>query len=82
MRLRSLHKASALLFVAFVSLHIANHLASYWHFLRSRPTLGRALLASATGTGLIVSLLVTASLAGTFEPFHIPSEYRAPYGAR
>ncbi len=69
-------------FLAVLALFVHAGCASYWHFLRPRPTVGRVLLASATGAGLVVSLLVTASLAGAFEPLHIPPEYRATYESR
>ena len=68
-------------FLAVLALFVHAGCASYWHFLRSGPTIGRALLASATGAGLIVSVLLTASLAGAFEALHIPSEYGVIYEA-
>ena len=70
-------------FLAVLALFVHLGCASYWRCLRSRRrATGWVLLASAAGAGVIVSLLITASLGGAFETFRIPHEYTATYGAR
>ncbi len=69
-------------FLAVLALFVHAGCAAYRRFARLRPRIGRTLLACAVGAGLIVSVLLTGSLAGVFEDLHIPAAYRATFGAR
>ena len=68
-------------FFAVVALLAHLGCALYWQFEGSRPSQARSLLRAALGLGVVVSLLITLSLAGTFEFINLPAEYRATYGA-
>lgn len=76
--------ATALFFIPYYFLAILavfTHLgcAAYWLAWRGDGQLSRRLLTSATLTGLLVSLLITASLAGLLYNVEIPPAYLQTY---
>jgi succinate dehydrogenase/fumarate reductase cytochrome b subunit len=67
--------------VAVVALFAHVGCALYWQAHASRPAKAKARLAVALGAGVLVGALLTLSLAGVFESFEVPAEYRAVYDA-
>lgn len=76
--------ATALFFIPYYFLAVLavfTHLgcAAYWLAWRDDGQLSRRLLASATAAGLLVSLLITLSLAGLLYHVEIPPAYLQTY---
>lgn len=69
-------------FLAVAALFAHLGCAAYWQFYESRPRRAASVLAAAVGVGVLSSALITLSLAGVFEPFTVPSEYKATYGTK
>lgn len=69
-----------LLAVAALFAHLG--CAAYWHFFEPMPRRATSILAAAVSVGILFSALITLSLAGVFQPFSVPAEYRATYGVR
>ena len=69
-----------LLAVAALFAHLG--CSAYWKFFESMPRHATVILAAALGVGMLSSTFITLSLAGVFESFTVPAEYKATYGAR
>lgn len=69
-----------LLAVAALFAHLG--CAAYWHFVDAMPRRATSILAAALSVGVLFSALITLSLAGVIQPFNVPAEYRATYGAQ
>ena len=65
--------------VVAVFAHIA--CAAYWHLLASSQARAKSVLVIALSVGVLLSALITFSLAGMITSFTVPAEYKATYGA-
>lgn len=60
------------------------HLGSalYWQLEGSKHWGARVALSAVLGVGALVAVLICLSLAGAFETFDVPAEYKSMFGAR
>lgn len=69
-------------FLAVLALFAHLGSALYWQLESSKPFRARGALSGMVGVGALLALLITLSLAGAFEAFDVPAEYKSMFGAR
>jgi succinate dehydrogenase/fumarate reductase cytochrome b subunit len=69
-------------FLAVAALFAHVGCALYWRIVQARARVAGLVLMIAIAAGLVMAALIVLSMAGVFESFSVPAEYKATYGVR
>ncbi|MBL8514421.1 MAG: hypothetical protein JNJ55_10555 [Betaproteobacteria bacterium] len=69
-------------FLAVAALFAHVGCALYWRNVEASGRVAGVVLVLAISAGLATAALIVLSMAGVFEPFNVPAEYKATYGVR